>query len=96
MASTTLTFTQSNGEYVCTLPTTAAVSGVAHLALSEPNQNVTVWAGAPDMPPMVADVLNTPYSLGLVFELDFPQGVNVTLRTGKPVTSAVWIASATE
>lgn len=92
MASTSLEFTQDNGEYVCALPTATAISGVVHLALSEPNQNVTVWVGAPDMPPMVVDVISTPFGLGLVFELDFPEGINATLRTGKPVTSAVWIA----
>lgn len=92
MASTTLTFTQDDGDYVYTFPTSAAVSGVAHLALSNPNQNVVVWAGAPDMPPMVADVLSTSFGLGLVFELNFPEGIVVTLRTTEPVTSAVWIA----
>lgn len=51
MASTTLTFTQDDGDYVYTFPTSAAVSGVAHLVLSNPNQNVVVWAGAPDMHP---------------------------------------------
>ena len=43
------------------------------------------------MPPMVAGTLQTPYGTGLVFEIDFPDGVDVTLRTSKPVTEGVWI-----
>lgn len=65
--------------------------GVIHLALSEPNQIVSVVAGVSGLPPMVVQTLQTPYGLGLVFELDFPNGIGVTLRTSKPVTEAVWI-----
>ena len=65
--------------------------GVIHLALSEPNQIVSVEAGASGLPPMVVQTLQTPYGLGLVFELDFPAGIGVTLRTSKPVTEGVWI-----
>lgn len=42
--------------------------------------------------PMVVQVLQTPYGKGLVFELDFPDGVGVTLRTSKPVKQAIWIS----
>lgn len=48
-------------------------------------------AGVSGMPPMVVRTLQTPYGRGLVFELDIPEGIDVTLRTSKPVTEAVWI-----
>ena len=64
--------------------------GEIHLALSEPNQIVSVQAGVPGMPPMVVETLQTPYGLGLVFEFDFPEGIDVKLSTSKPVTYGIW------
>lgn len=49
-------------------------------------------AGVSGMPPMVIRTLQTPYGKGLVFELDLPEGLSVTIRTSKPVTAAVWIS----
>lgn len=93
MSNTAISFTQSGGDYVCALADYGSkMSGVVHLALSEPNQVVSVEAGASGMPPMVVETLSTPYGLGLVFEIDFPDGVGVTLRTSKPVTEGAWIA----
>ena len=62
------------------------------LSLSEPNQIVSVLAYTPGMPPMVVQTLQTPYGIGLVFEIDFPEGVGVTLKSAKPVNEAVWIS----
>lgn len=94
MASTSIQFQKVSDNYVCQLSDyqTTKRGGVIHLALSEPNQIVVVSAGADGMPPMVVQTLSTPpYGLGLVFELDFPDGIDVTLSTTKPVTQGVWI-----
>lgn len=45
-----------------------------------------------EVAPMVVQTLQTPYGKGLVFELDFPDGVGVTLRTSKPVKQAIWLS----
>lgn len=89
---TQIEFEKSGSDYVCALSNgTSATKGVVHLALSEPNQIVVVEAGAASMPPMVVRSLQTPYGLGMVFEIDFPQGIAVTLLTSKPVTDGLWI-----
>lgn len=88
MATTAIEFTKADGDYVCAL---SGTKGIVHLALSEPNQIVSVQVGVTGMPPMVVSTLSTPYGLGLVFEIDFPESVGVTLRTSKPVTNGIWI-----
>lgn len=88
MATTAIEFTKTGGDYVCALTGT---KGVVHLALSEPNQIVSVEGGVSGLPPMVMGLVSTPYGNGVVFELDFPEGIEVTLRTSKPVTNGVWI-----
>lgn len=93
MATTAIEFTKTGGDYVCALTDYGtAMIGTIHLALSEPNQIVSVEAGAAGLPPMCVQTLQTPYGLGLVFALDFPDGIGVTLRTSKPVTEAAWIS----
>lgn len=90
--ATQIEFTKNGGDYVCALSDgTSATKGIVHLALSEPNQIVSVWGGAASMPPMVVTTLQTPYGTGLVFELDFPEGVSVILRSSKPVINGIWI-----
>lgn len=74
------------------LTTKAILGGVIHLALSEPNQAVSNSAAVSDLPPMCVQTLQTPYGLGLVFELEFPEGVSVTLSSSKPVTEGAWIS----
>lgn len=92
MTTTAIEFTKAGDGYICQLSDyQAKMGGVIHLALSEPNQIVSVWAGASGMPPMVVGTFQTPYGLGIVFGLDFPDGVVVTLRSSKPVTEAVWM-----
>lgn len=89
---TQIEFEKSGSDYVCALSDgTSATKGVVHLALSEPNQIVVVEAGAASMPPMAVRQLQTPYGLGMVFEIDFPQSIAVKLLTPKPVTSGLWI-----
>lgn len=93
MATTAIEFTKTGSDYVCQLTDYQTnMSGVIHLALSEPNQIVAVEVGAAGLPPMVMQTLQTPYGLGVVFGLDIPDGIGVTLRTSKPVTEAVWIS----
>lgn len=93
MATTAIEFTKVGSGYICQLSDYQAnMGGVIHLALSEPNQIVSVEAGASGLPPMVVQTLQTPYGRGLVFELDFPAGIGVTLRTSKPVTEGAWIS----
>lgn len=92
MTTTEIEFTKVGNDFICQLTEYQTnMGGVIHLALSEPNQIVSVVAGVSGLPPMVVQTLQTPYGLGLVFELDFPNGIGVTLRTSKPVTEAVWI-----
>lgn len=92
MTTTNIEFKLVGGDYVCQLTDyQSKMGGVISLALSEPNQIVSVSASVGEMPPMVAGTLQTPYGTGLVFEIDFPDGVDVTLRTSKPVTEGVWI-----
>lgn len=94
MATTAIEFTKDGGDYVCYLTDYQSFmgGGVIHLSLSEPDQTVAVEAGAAGLPAMVVQTLQTPYGKGLVFELDFPTGIGVTLRTAKPVTEGVWIS----
>lgn len=88
MATTAIEFTKVDGDYVCAL---AGTKGVVHLALSEPNQIVSVEGGVSGLPSMVMGLVSTPYGNGVVFEIDFPEGIEVLLRTSKPVTNGVWI-----
>lgn len=91
MTTTTIEFTKVDSDYVCELTDYNAKNGEVSLALSEPNQIVSVLAGPQGMPAMVVQTLQTPYGLGLMFEIDFPEGIGVTLRTSKPVISGVWL-----
>lgn len=93
MATTTeIEFKKEGSGWICQLADyQAKMGGVISLALSGANQIVTVEATVEGMPPMVAQNLSTPYGSGLIFEIDFPAGVSVTLRTAKEVTKATWI-----
>ena len=93
MTTTDIKFQQVDGDYICQLTDyQSKMRGVISLALSEPNQTVSVCAFTLGMPPMVVRTLQTPYGSGLVFELDFPEGVGVMLRSSKPVIAGVWIS----
>lgn len=52
-------------------------------------QPVEVSANIPDMPRCVTNVYNNPYNNGIIFGLDFPVGIKVTLRCRAEITKAM-------
>lgn len=93
MASTEIKFKKVGNDYVCKLNEySEKTTGTVHLHMTEPNQKLIVGVGAPDMPVMTVKILQAPPDgYGLVFEIDFPEGLNVRLCSTKPVTKGIWI-----
>ncbi len=51
-------------------------------------QPVEVCGNITGMPPCVTGVYNNPNNNGIIFGVDLPVGVNVTLRCGSEITEA--------
>lgn len=52
---------------------------------------VSASANIPGMPPSVVGIFENPYSKSVIFSLDIPDGLEVTLKTSSNVIKAVWM-----
>lgn len=84
-----LSFEVQNGNYVCKLAADEN-KGIVHVDLGQTAQAVAVSANLAGMPPSTVKVFQNPYEGSVVFEVDFPLGVEVTISTLKAPVKAVW------
>lgn len=89
METTELTFEKSGTESVCKIPDYTS-GGVIQVQL-QGNAVVSASANIPDMPPSVVGIFENPYGNSVIFSLDLPDGLEVTLKTQSTVIAAVWM-----
>lgn len=84
MASKNLTFTKQNGEWVAK---TSDGPGIVQLARAEQG-TVSVSANISGMDAVPIASFNNPYKADVIFYLDVPAGIEVTVKSATEVTSA--------
>lgn len=84
-----LKFEQHGMHYVCKLPEGIS-SGVAQVEFAS-GGILSVNANIPGMNPTVVKTCENPYGDSVIIELDFPTGIEVTLRTSTEVARALWM-----
>lgn len=89
MATTELTFERINNTSVCKIPDYKS-GGVIQVQLAK-QANVSASANIPGMPPSVVGIFENPYGDSVIFSLDVPDGLEVTLKSSSPVIKAVWM-----
>lgn len=87
-----LEFTELNGTYVCRLDNSTPNSGGVIQVVQKTRGIVSVSANIPGMPPSVVAVYDNPYGNSVIFQLDLPSGVEVTIKSGTEVERAVWMS----
>jgi len=80
-------FQKIGTSYVSKLPIT---SGIVQI-LFNGDAMVSVLANFPNMPPSVVHTIRNPYSNSIIFNIDMPDGVEVTLRTSSEVLKALYL-----
>ncbi len=86
---TDLTFTPNMGGYFCKLADNQ-LTGVIQIVLGAPSAIVAVAANLPGMPPSTVGTFSNPYGESVIFAVDFPQGMEVTLTTSNEPERAAW------
>lgn len=89
MATTQLTFEKIGTQYICKISDYTA-GGVIQVQL-DGNARVSASANIPDMPPAVVGIFENPYGKSVIFTLDIPEGLEVTLKTSSTVIAAQWM-----
>lgn len=89
MATEKLSFEKKGLHYVCVL-SESQTRGVVQVELAG-SGIVSVSAGLPGMSPTAVRTVENPYGTSVIFEVDFPEGVTVVLRTSVPVVEALWM-----
>lgn len=84
MASKNLTFTKQNGEWVAK---TSDGPGIVQLARTEQGI-VSVSANISGMEAVPIAAFNNPYKADVIFYLDVPAGIDVTIKSATDVTAA--------
>lgn len=82
-----LTFTKQGSAYVCQLPATNAVVEIEQASRGI----VSVSANLPGLPPSVIAVYDNPYGNSVIFQVEVPEGVIVTVKSATEVIKAAWI-----
>lgn len=81
-----LQFNQSDSGYSCNL-LPAQNKGIIQVKI---DGQVSVSANLTGMNPSVVSVFDNPYGDSVIFAVDFPEGVDVELRTSKEPVKALW------
>lgn len=82
-----LTFSKQGSAYVCELPATKGVVQIEQVSRGI----VSVTGNLPDMPPVVIAVYDNPFGGNtVIFEVDVPEGVTITVKSATEVTKGVW------
>lgn len=89
MATTQLTFEKIGMQNICTISDYTS-GGVIQVQLKG-KAIVSASANIPGMPPAVVGVFENPYGSSVIFSLDIPDGLEVTLKTQSEVVNAVWM-----
>lgn len=84
MASKNLTFTNQNGEWVAK---TSDGPGIVQLARNEQG-SVSVSTNIPGMDAVPIAAFKNPYKADVIFKLDVPAGIEVTIKSATEVTEA--------
>ena len=86
MATTDLTFLrQADGS--CTASFVSEGKAVVQM-MRKGLGMVSVLANIPGMEPCVVDTFHNPYNLGIVFGVDLPVGIEVTIRCDSEIAEA--------
>ena len=84
MASKDLTFTNQNGEWVAK---TSDGHGIVQIARAEQGI-VSVSANIPGMEAVPIAAFNNPYKADVIFQLEVPAGIEVTIKSATEVVEA--------
>lgn len=94
METKNLSFAKSEDriDYICKIDSTTndGLSGVIQIEQSEQGI-VSVLANLPSMPPAFVRTFENPYGKSVIFELELPDGVEVTIKSSTEVINALWI-----
>ena len=86
--ATQLTFEKIGTQNVCKIHD--YTSGDVIQVQLEGSARVSASANIPGMPPAVISVFENPYGDSVIFSLELPEGLEVTLKTSSNVINAVW------
>lgn len=85
-----LTFTKRGSGWICQLTEEQQFRGGVIQILQKERGIVSVRANLPGMPPSVVAVYQNPYDRSVIFEIDIPDGLETTIKSGTEVEMAVW------
>ena len=86
--TTELTFENINGVNTCNI--SGYSNGDVLQIQTQSKAPVVVSANIPEMPPAVIGIFENPYGNSVIFSLDIPDGLEITIETQTPIISAVW------
>ena len=89
MATSELIFERVENTSVCKIPDYKS-GGVIQVEL-DGGAPVSASANIPGMPPSVVGIFENPYGRSVIFSLEIPDGLEVTLKTSARVVKAVWM-----
>lgn len=89
MATSELIFERVENTSVCKIPNYKS-GGVVQVEL-DGGATVSASANIPGMPPSVVGIFENPYGRSVIFSLEIPDGLEVTLKTSARVVKAVWM-----
>lgn len=90
MEATALTFEKQDGTYVCQLPDTEKLGGVIQLVQNK-RGIVSISANIAGLPEAVVQTIENPYGNTVLFELNLPDNLAVTIKSATEVTEGVWM-----
>lgn len=90
MVATEIQFSKQGNEYVCKITAGESLGGVIELTQTQRGL-VTVYANVEGMPLVYLRTYDNPYGTSVLFAIDLPDGLEVTIKSQTEVTSAVWM-----
>lgn len=87
---TNLVFMAVDGQYVCSLPAEGEKTGVVQITQTERGM-VSVFANVEGMEKCYLGTYANNLGNSLIFALDLPDGLEVTIESATEVTNAVWM-----
>lgn len=88
--TTELTFEKDGLQNVCKIDSYNK-GDIIQVWLDGSAARVSVSANIPDMPPAFIGLFENPYGDSVIFTLDIPDGLEVTLKTTAEVKKALWM-----